>query len=200
MLTESGGPAPFPRRRRFTRAEFERAVEHGLFGPDERLELIGGEVFEKVSPQKGPHATTIRLVEAALRRAYPPSEVVISVQLPLALGDEHEPEPDVSVVSGSIRDFATSHPTTALLVVEVADSTLAFDRLTKDSLYAAAGIPRYWIVNLADRIVEVHADPAPMAGQPFGCHYRALTRHPAGTSVTVPGVGDGALAVVDLLP
>jgi Uma2 family endonuclease len=67
-------------------------------------------------------------------------------------------------VTGSIRDYKKQHPTTAVLVVEVADTTLQFDRTTKAALYARAGIPEYWIVNLADRVLEVHRQPAPMTG------------------------------------
>lgn len=186
-----------PRRRRFTRLEYEHCAELGFFGPEERLELIGGEVFEKMSPQKGPHATAICLVEAVLRRVHPTDGVVTRVQLPLALGDAHEPEPDLAVVAGNIRDFTESHPKSALLVVEVAETTLKFDREVKGSMYAAAGIPCYWLINLVDCIVEVHRAPAVMAGTRFGWGYRELTRHLPGGQLEVGGVG---VAVNELLP
>ncbi len=187
-----------PRRRRYTREEFERGAELGFFGPEERLELIGGEVFEKMSPQKGPHATAISLLEAALRNVFSRDRFVVRVQLPLALGEDHEPEPDMAVVSGSIRDFTLQHPTAALLVVEVADTTLRYDRTLKASMYASAGIACYWIVNLVDRVVEVHLEPAPMSGEPFGHHYRSITRHPAGSMLAAPD--GGVVAVADILP
>jgi Uma2 family endonuclease len=79
--------------------------------------------------------------------------------MPLRLGADSVPEPDVAVVRGAIRDFAKAHPRFAEVIVEVADSTLALDRGRKRSLYAANGIPEYWIVNLPGDCVEVHRRP-----------------------------------------
>src|SRR5215831_19338892 len=113
-----------PARRGFTRAEYMLAAEVGILKPDERLELIEGEIYLKMSPQKAPHATTIRLVENALNRIFSEGHDV-RVQLPLALGERSEPEPDVAVVAGSLWDYQIEHPTTAELVIEVSDTTLA---------------------------------------------------------------------------
>jgi Uma2 family endonuclease len=186
-------------RRRWTRAEFHRALTLGVFRPDERLELIGGELVEKMSPQESPHATSIRLVEEALRVAFPSGHDV-RVQLPLTLGEDSEPEPDVAVVVGSIRDFEEHHPTSAVLVVEVADSSLRTDRGTKAGLYAAAGIADYWIVNLIDRVLEIHRDPAGMADKPFGHHYRSITRHDELARVSPSAAAVATVHVADLLP
>lgn len=182
-------------RRPWTRAEFERAAELGLFGPEERLELIAGEVVRKVPPQKSPHATAIRAVEEALRTAFPHG-FDVRVQLPLALGPDHEPEPDVCVVRGSFRDYRHAHPATAVLVVEVSDATLAFDRF-KAGLYAQAGIPEYWIVNLKDNRLEVHRDPETDAAEPFGHRYRTVTRVPPGENAALQGA---VVRVAELLP
>ncbi len=179
-------------RRPMSREEFERAAEVGLFAPEERLELIGGEVLRKVSPQGTAHATATQLVEDALRGRFREHHVV-RVQLPLALGPRDEPEPDIAVVPGSARDYEKAHPSQAVLVVEVADTTLMLDRTTKASLYAKAGVPEYWIVNLRDRVVEVHLEPAPMAEQPFGYHYRSLTRHTEAESAR-------GIIIAELLP
>jgi Uma2 family endonuclease len=138
-----------PRKRLFTRTELERMEDAGIFHPDERIELIGGELFQKELPLKSPHATAIRLCEAALRNIFTEGYLV-SVQLPLTLSERDEPIPDVAVVPGTIRDYEKHHPSTALLVVEVSETTLRFDRQVKASLYAWAGIPEYWIVNLVD--------------------------------------------------
>jgi Uma2 family endonuclease len=121
-----------PEIRRWSREEYERAGELGIFGPTERLELIGGEVIRKVSPQRSPHATAVQLAHEALRERAGTARGVRS-QLPLALGDDSEPEPDIAVVEGTLHDYVHAHPTTALLVIEVADSTLTFDRIRKAS-------------------------------------------------------------------
>src|SRR5262245_20020766 len=130
--------------RRFTRDEYERMIVAGIFGPEERVELLDGEILY-VSPQESPHATGISLTLDALIRAFGDS-FYVRCQLPLALDPHSEPEPDITVVRGRPRDFRDHHPETALLVVEVADSSLAHDRRRKGSLYARAGIEEYWIV------------------------------------------------------
>lgn len=188
-----------PRRRPVTRLEFERAVETGLYGPEERLELIEGVVVEKMTPQKSTHSTAILACEEALRASFR-TGCHVRVQLPLALGDLSEPEPDLAVVAGGFRDYAAQHPTTAVLVVEVADATLAYDRSTKGPLYARAGVPEYWIVNLPDRMLEVHREPAAMAEQPLGHHYRSITRYTEGATVVPGAAPDQAVRVADLLP
>jgi Uma2 family endonuclease len=188
-----------PPRRLWSRDEFERAGELGFFGPEERLELIGGEVVCKIAPQKTPHATSIRLVEEALRRVAGPG-FDVRVELPLALGTHSEPEPDIAVVVGTPRDYEVEHPTTAALVVEVSDTTLTFDRNIKASLYAGAGVPECWIINLRDHALEVLRQPAPMADQPFGHHYRSVTRHTESDLVSSLLGQDKSVKVIDLLP
>ena len=185
--------------RPLTRQEFERAGEQGLFGPEERLELVGGEVIRKMSPQSGAHAAAISRIEQALRQAFGEGHIV-RVQMPLALGVHSEPEPDVAVVAGSVADFDHDHPTSARLVVEVADSTLRFDRRVKGSLYALAGVPEYWLLNLPDRVLEVHREPAAMAGGTFKHHYRSLSRLVEGDSVTPLAAPRAVIAIADLLP
>jgi len=132
-------------------------IKAGIFGPDERIELVEGEIVE-MSPQDPPHSSGVRLVEEALRRVFP-AGFDVRAQLPLVLDDGSEPEPDLAVVPGTIRDYLTNHPSTAILVVEVAHSTLDYDRHRKGRIYARAGIPEYWIVNLVDRVVEVYREP-----------------------------------------
>jgi len=188
-----------PPVRPMTREEFERAGELGIFRPEERLELIGGEVIAKVTPQRTPHATAVSLAAEALGRAFPSGHHV-RVQLPLALGPHNEPEPDLAVVIGSARDYKVQHPATAVLVVEVADTTLRLDRGKKASLYARAGIGDYWLVNLQDGVLEVHREPAAMEDQPFGHHYRNVARHSPPAGVTPLAALGVTIAVTDLLP
>jgi Uma2 family endonuclease len=147
-----------------------------------------------MSPQLSQHATAYRLTQEALRVAFPPSEgYEIRGQLPLALGESSEPEPDLAVVTGTIRDFRDCHPTTALLVVEVADSTLLHDRKRKIPLYARFGIPEAWLLNLTRKVLEVHRDPVDGVYQT-----RMILR--AGNTVSPRACPETSIAVADLLP
>jgi Uma2 family endonuclease len=128
--------ATYPvRTRRWTRAEYERLIDIGVFHPGEPLELLGGELIVS-EPQKSARYTAIGLVEDALRAALEPGWLVRS-QGPIALDDESEPEPDVAVTRGARRSYSRQHPSRPALVVEVAESSLAVDREHKGSLYAA---------------------------------------------------------------
>jgi Uma2 family endonuclease len=187
-----------PRRRLWTRADYERATQLGLFGPEERLELIEGEIIEKM-PQNEPHSTGIQLGEEAMRAAFPQGHCV-RVQLPLALNGKSMPEPDIAVVTGAIRDYAQKHPRTALLIIEVADSTLAYDRTTKGALYARAGIAEFWILNLIDRVLEVYRQPGPMAGRPLGHYYRSVVQYTETDSIAPLAAPAHVIAVASLLP
>lgn len=184
--------------RRWTRQEYEHLAELGVLGPDERVELVEGEIVE-VPPQESLHTTGVRLAEDALRAVYPPG-FDIRGQFPLALGEWSEPEPDVAVVEGSPRDFAHAHPTSAVLVVEISDATLAFDRETKASVYAGAGIPEYWVLNLIHRQLEVHRDPGPVPEARYGFGYRTRTIVLPDAEVEVPATRGARLRVADLFP
>ncbi len=130
--------------------------ESGILPSGRRVELIAGEIIE-MSPQGPLHALSVQRCMDKLRTVF---GVGFSVrcQLPLALDPDGEPEPDVSVVRGRPEDYRDDHPNTAVLVVEVADSTLKSDR-DKAATYARMGIPEYWLVNLVDRVLEVHRGP-----------------------------------------
>lgn len=166
-------------------------AEAGIFHPEARLELIDGELIE-MSPQGSRHAAAIRRVEEALRRAYE-SGVDVRVQLPLTLSETDQPEPDVAVVPGHFDDYVEAHPAEAVLVVEVADTSLDFDRTRKLSRYARASVPVYWIVDVQNGALEVYRDPA-------GATYQAKATHRAG-SVPAPHAPAGrTVSVNDLLP
>ncbi|MDR7555981.1 MAG: Uma2 family endonuclease [Armatimonadota bacterium] len=174
----------------WTRDEYERLVRAGAFDPGSRVQLVQGEIVE-MTPQSAAHAAAVELVQRALLRLVGPEQAV-RVQMPLALGADSEPEPDLAVVAGDPRSRTAQHPTTAALVVEVADTTLEFDRTRKLALYARAMIPEYWIVNLVDRVLEVYRDP--LEGT-----YRTIRRLGAHDRV-VPLCALGPLVVADLLP
>ncbi|MFA0742079.1 MAG: hypothetical protein DFNUSKGM_002199, partial [Candidatus Fervidibacter sacchari] len=139
-------------RRKFSKDEYYRMAEMGFFN-GQRVELIDGEVI-LMSPQEASHATAVGLVADTLQSVFSDG-FIVRVQQPLDLGEAHEPEPDVAVVPGKRRDYATSHPKTAVLIVEVALTSVDYDRNVKSSLYAKAGIPEYWLLNLRERRLEV---------------------------------------------
>lgn len=141
---------------RWTRTEYERMVEAGVFHPEARFELIDGEIID-MAPQGSYHATSIQVMADYIRYLFGTSYHV-RIQMPLALGESSEPEPDVAVVMGNFMDYRHAHPQTAALVVEVANSTLAYDRL-KATTYASHGIPEYWLVNLKENCLEVFQQP-----------------------------------------
>ena len=184
-------PEAIVSRHGWSRGEYERAVAAGAFGAEPRIELIDGEVVER-TPQGSRHFTGVRLVEEALRQAFGVGFDVRS-QGPLAIADDSEPEPDVAVVEGSIRDYRDVHPTAALLVVEVSDDSLRRDRTTKQRLYAKCGIPEYWVVALPASRLEVYRDPD--AGG-----YGTVTVHQRGDGVAPLACPNATIAIDDLLP
>ena len=190
--------ASYPTRtRRWTRAEYDRLVSLGVFHEDERLELLGGHLLVR-EPQGSRHGVAIELADSALRIAFGPGWRIRG-QLPIALDDESEPEPDLSVVAGDPRDSGHQHPSRPALVIEIAESSLVFDRKTKGPLYARAGVPEYWIVNLADGVLEVYRDPMGASGAGGGRYATVLVLD--ATGVVAPLAAPGArIRVADLLP
>ena len=183
--------------RRWTRAEYDRLVDRGVF-EDEPLELIGGQLVV-AEPQGSYHASAIGKASDTIRAGLP-AGFVVRVQLPLALDDESEPEPDVAVVPGTHDDYRAGHPRRATLLLEVAESSLLFDRDTKGSLYARGAVADYWIVNLVERVLEVYRDPAREASAPFGWRYRSVERLTAPDRVALLALPAVRIAVADLLP
>ena len=175
---------------RWSRAEFDRAVEAGVFDPDARAELLEGHVLA-MTPQGSRHATGVALAGEALRVAFG-AGCHVRIQLPLAAGDDSEPEPDAAVVEGSIRNHLDAHPATALLVVEVADDSLRRDRTLKQRIYARCGIAEYWLVALPDH--------RPVYRDPTEDGYRTVSMHRSGDAVTPLARPAAAIAVDDLLP
>jgi Uma2 family endonuclease len=147
-----------PHDRLFTVDEYYKMAEAGIIGRDERVELIDGRIVT-MSPIGSPHAWCVTRIADALFRVR--ARAFVSVQNPVRVGTNGEPEPDIAVVR---RDApANRHPTPAdvLLIVEVADTSLAYDRHTKAPLYARAGIPETWIADLNGERIEVHQEPSP---------------------------------------
>jgi Uma2 family endonuclease len=182
----------FPPAFRWTRDRYDRAVELGILTPQDQAELVDGLIVCKARPSPA-HAGAIRLADRTLRQVFDaPYEVW--TQLPLALGDVSEPEPDVMVVPWGTWSDSHHHPTTAVLVVEVADLSLDFDRTSKAKIYAMNGILDYWIVNLRDLVLEVHRQPSRDGV------YTSVTQFTASDVVTPLAAPQAPIRVDRLLP
>ncbi len=185
-----------PRQKRWTRAEYYRMLDAGLFR-GRRVELIEGVIFQ-MPPMKTPHAAGLELGERALEAVFG-ATYWVRTQLPLHFGPRSEPEPDLAVVPGGPRDFA-DHPTTALLIVEISDATLSYDRRRKGSLYARAGIADYWIVNLNRGQLEVYRRPIPDPSRRYGFGYSSVDVLGPNESATPLAAPQAQVRVADLLP
>jgi Uma2 family endonuclease len=183
--------------RRWGRVEYERLVDLGAFEHDS-VELIGGQLIV-AEPKGSEHANAVDMADDALRSALPAGWIV-RVQNPLALDDESAPEPDLAVVRGPRANYRNAHPAHPALIIEVAESSLGFDRVAKGSLYARAGIVDYWIVNLVDRVVEVHRDPGADVTAPYGWRYVSLQRLRPPSVVTPLAVPAAPIPVAAFLP
>jgi Uma2 family endonuclease len=154
------GTSAAPIVHRFTRDEYYRMAEAGLF-EDERVELLDGKIIT-MSPQLTPHAFAVNQLMYLLITTLG-ATVIVRGQTPIVLDDWSEPEPDIAVCQLNPDRYKNAHPRAdqVLLIIEVAESSLTYDRTRKAVAYAASAIPEYWIVNLIDRQVEVFADPEP---------------------------------------
>lgn len=177
---------------RFTAEEYFRLVETGVLGPEDRVELLEG-VIVAMTPSGPRHAAVTNHLRTRLERALG-DRAAVRQEAPHHTATRSVPEPDIVIVPGTHRDYVRAHPRAALLVVEVADSSLAQDRLTKSRIYAAAGIPEYWIVDLVHDAIEVHRAPdAPRA------RYADVRRALPGESVAVAAFPHVAIDVSDAL-
>jgi Uma2 family endonuclease len=180
---------------RLTLEEYEAMVDAGILTGRERVHLINGYLVEKMT-HKPPHAIADELCGEALRAILPLGWSVRSGKPVRIPGSSSEPEPDRSVVRGSIRDYAGRHPDPAdvALIVEVSKSSLDEDRAMA-GIYGRAGIPVYWIINVRDGQVEVYSNPGPS-----GYGSIAVLAPPHVLAVVIEGIEVGEIAVADILP
>ena len=178
---------------RYTVDSYFTLVDTGNLSPTDRVELLDGVIVAE-PPQNPRHASGITRVDGALRKAVG-ERAVVRVQSPFIAAPYSVPEPDVAVVPGHEADYDDRHPTMALLIVEVADTSLPQDRLSKARIYAAAGCPEYWVLNLRDDWVEVLRAPDLQAHD--YAERRLAHRGDRLELVALPGA---AVAVDDLLP
>ena len=178
-----------PRPKRWTREEYYELARNGFF-EGRRVFLLDGEIIE-MAPQGNWHSLVLGKVEDALALVFPRGQYWTRVQRPINLPDGSEPEPDISVVAGTPDDHPV-HPSTAVLVVEVADSSLPYDR-KKAAAYANAGVPEYWIVGIRAHAVEVYR-------QPRGSEYGQVDTIRPGQIISPLTAPDAKIAVADLFP
>lgn len=183
--------------RRWTRAEYERLIDLGMF-VGERLELLAG-LLVIGEPQSSIHAAIVAHLGQVLTAAFGPGWHA-RLQGPVAVDDDSEPEPDVAMVTGRPFDYVDGHPSSAPLVIEIADASLQLDRRLKTALYARARLPEYWIVNLVDRVIEVHRDPQPEPSADLGAVYHSVEVLRAPALVSPLAAPAARVAVADLLP
>jgi Uma2 family endonuclease len=190
--------APYIRElRRFTVAEYHSMVEKGIFKSGEPYELLDGQLVKKLTVNP-PHSYTVYGLTDLLSNLLP-EWLLLRIQQPVTL-KESEPEPDLAVCIGPRSRYRATHPspTDLLLVIEVADSSLTEDRTTRMRVYAEAKIVQYWIVNLADRQVEVHTNPR--RGKNPGYRDRVVFAESSDLPLVLHGSNCGTLAVNELLP
>jgi Uma2 family endonuclease len=188
MTTSHDASVPSDRVRPLRRAEYDHMVGLGMFR-GEKIELLHGRLVT-MSPQGKPHAFSVTRLTKLLVPALG-DRAQVRVQAPFAASAESEPEPDIAVVPPG--DYLAEHPRRALLLIEVAESSLQDDRRIKGPMYAAAGVPEYWIVDLAGGVVEVHKEP-------HGDRYASVTRHAREETLVVPGFEDVRVHVGEIVP
>jgi Uma2 family endonuclease len=201
MSTATAQPVTYGRDAsiaRFSVARYQRMIETGILTSEDKVELLENYVVLKM-PRNPPHDGTVQFVAKRLVRFIPAGWEMRS-QLAVVLSDS-QPEPDFAVARGDERTYLTKHPTVSdvALVIEVADSSLLRDQRDKTRIYARAGIPVYWIINLVDRRVEVYSQPSGLTAVPAYGAFR-MFQPGDGVPLVLDGAPDTAVPVSDLLP
>jgi Uma2 family endonuclease len=201
-MSVAAAPQPPPPGgfRRFSVAEYHQMIRSGVLTDEDKVELLNGFVVLKM-PRNPPHDARIQKLNRLFLSLLPAGwDVRVQLAVTLTLTDS-EPEPDVAVVRGTADDYNSTHPVPKDIgmVVEVADSSLSRDRDEKGLIYATAGVPEYWIVNLVDRQVEVYSVPTAI-GPSIRYARRVDYRAGDAISLVLDGTPIGSVAVQDLLP
>ncbi|MEG4231183.1 Uma2 family endonuclease [Microcoleus sp. Pol11C3] len=184
--------------KRFSIAEYHRLGELGFFAPDDRVELIRGEIIIKATKSTF-HSVCNSLL---LGELYPllRKRAIVRGQEPIILSDDSEPEPDVVIARNRADRYFSSHPQPVdiLLVIEVSDSTLKYDRTTKLSLYAETGISNYWIFNLVDNQLEMHSEPYQKQNGSYSYQLQRVAL--PNQTVGLPGFAELSLDLLSVFP
>lgn len=190
----AGGRAgALPARRRFTVDEYYRMAEAGILGPDERVELLDGEIIEMAAIGTR-HATCVRLLDGWFQKNLA-GRAIVSCQMPVRLSSRAEPEPDIALLRPRPDQYGSGHPGPGdvLLMIEVADTSLGYDHDRKLPRYAEAGIPEVWLADLTHDQVLVHSDPA-------GGRYQTARVARRGDTLAPAAFPDLFVPIADVLP
>ena len=185
---------------RFTVEQYHQMAAAGILEEDERVQLLEGEIV-RTTPIGPLHRYAVVAAGEALRKLLPPAWEMM-IQQPITLAHS-EPEPDLCIVRSESARYLDRHPGAAdvALVIEVADSSLPLDRNRKQTIYAAAGIPEYWIVNLDQRCVEVFSRPQPATAQQSASYQtHQVFDDQAAVEIELAGRRLGEIRIEDLMP
>jgi Uma2 family endonuclease len=196
MLAYSLGSSPTAKR--FTLDEYHRLAELGFFGEDDHIELIRGEIIQMVAKGTA-HETCITKLIRVLPKLLGDTATV-RCQSPIVLNAHSELEPDFAIVQNRDDDYLNAHPlpSEVIVVIEVSDSSLKYDREEKSSLYAEAGIQHYWMINLLDRQLEAYTSPYQTNQGKFG--YRSTSIYLENQSIALPSFSDLTLDLAKVFP
>ena len=185
-------------RKKFTIAEYHQLVDLGFFTENDRIELIRGEIIN-MAPKRTPHSVCNSLLLSQLFRSLH-NKANVRGQEPIILSSYSEPEPDVVIAKLKSDNYLSAHPVAEdiILVIEIADSTLKYDREVKISLYAEAGINNYWIFNLVDKCLEVYTKPFSHQNGKFDYHTKNIIL--ADEKIAVPDFSDVVLELATVFP
>ena len=185
-------------RKKFTIDEYHKLVDIGFFTENDRLELIRGEIIE-MAPKRTPHSVCNSTLFGELYKLFE-NRANVRGQEPITLPSNSEPEPDVVIAKKQDDNYLSAHPTVEdiILVIEISDSTLKYDRETKLPLYAEAGINNYWIINLVERCVEVYSNPFADFQNKF--NYRNKSIILTNENIEIPNFNDLTLELKTVFP
>ena len=183
-----------PKSRKFTVDEYYRMAEVGILHPEERVELINGEII-LMAPIGPLHLWSVNRWNIIFAQLVVDGRVIVQIQNPILLGDNSQPEPDVALLAPESQDDPATMPgpDSVLLAIEVSDSTLAYDRGPKADTYARHNIPETWVMNLVEDCIEAFTQPGPTG-------YANHTIYRRGDRISPSTLPDVEFAVDDLLP
>ena len=173
--------------------EYFTLFECGILAPDDRVELLEG-LIVAMPPPSPYHNAAVHHVQSFLQAKLPPGTLV-RAQMTFLAGPKSVPEPDIAIVPGRNADYLRRHPAKVHLLVEVAESSLPQDRLTKAEIYARAGVPAYWIVNLPERSVECFTEPDQIGGR-----FTEMLRATGSDRLNLPAFPEAVIVADDLFP